>query len=128
MTRDDIKSAEMETDDAQGAKSRPFLGQVLFYFGASLFAGAIGAALMIFNRGDMNGISIGIVAVLLVIGAGMMFAAVRMGDFDPPSLSSSTGRSQLMMLLYVLIGAAVGIYFNAVHTGDILDGTFQLII
>jgi hypothetical protein len=106
--------------------SRPFLGQVLFYFGASLFAGAIGAALMIFNRGDMNGLAIGIVAVLLVIGAGMMFAAVRIGDFDPPSLSSSTGRSQLMMLLYVLIGAAVGIYVNAVHTDNILDGTFQL--
>lgn len=121
MTKPDQTSYENDGKP----KARPFLGQVLFYFGFSLFAGAIGAAFMFMNRGDFGGIEIGVTAVLLAIGAAMTYAAVRIGDFDRPSLSSKTGRSQLVLLSYVILGGAAGIYVNAVHTDSILDGTFQ---
>ncbi|KEO91386.1 hypothetical protein EH31_01610 [Erythrobacter longus] len=121
MTRSDQTSY----DKVDRPAARPFLGQVLFYFGFSLFAGAIGAAFMFMNRGDLGGIEIGVTAALLAIGGGMTYAGIRFGDFDPPSLSSKTGRSQLLLLTYVVVGGAAGIYVNAFHTDSILDGTFQ---
>lgn len=114
-------------DDTQSpARPRPFLGQVLFYFGASIAAGAIGAGFMLFNRGGLGGTAIGVTLALFVIGGLMLFAGMRVGDFDRPSLSSKTGRAQLLLLGYVILGAVGGIYVNAVHTDDILNGTFQL--
>lgn len=116
-----------KSDDIQApSRARPFLGQILFYLGASLAAGAIGAGLMIFNRGDLGAAEIGLVVGLLAVGALMVFAAVRISDFDPPSFSSKTGRAQMLMLSYVVMGAATGIYVNAFHTDDILNGTFEL--
>lgn len=120
MTKSDPVQAQAPT------RSRPFLGQVLFYFGVSVIAGAIGTTIMFFNQDRLGGVAIGVTVGLIVVGAAMVFAAIRVGDFDPPSLSSSTGRSQLLMLTYVLLGAFLGIYINAVHLDNIRDGTFQL--
>ncbi|WP_298305447.1 hypothetical protein [uncultured Erythrobacter sp.] len=107
-------------------RTRPFLGQMLFYFGVSVVAGAIGACLMFIIQGRLDSENIGVTAALIVVGAAMVFAAIRVGNFDRPSFSSNTGRSQLILLSYVLLGALLAIYINAIHLDSIVEGTFQL--
>ncbi|AWW74711.1 hypothetical protein CD351_09780 [Erythrobacter sp. KY5] len=107
--------------------ARPFLGQVLFYLGICLATGAAGAGYLNFMERGVDLRGAGIVATIMVLGVAAMLVSLRIGNFDKPSLSTKTGRSQLILLVCVLAGALTG--FVLVTNGlldRVMAGDFTL--
>ncbi|EAQ30128.1 hypothetical protein NAP1_05110 [Erythrobacter sp. NAP1] len=117
------KPDEIEDNGA----ARPFLGQVLFYLGVCIAVGGAGAGVVVFaERGiDLRGAAV--IGTTVAVGLAALIWSLRIGNFDPPSLSSKTGRSQLVLLLCVILGAATSFYFvtNGV-TDRFIEGDFSL--
>ena len=112
---------------ATGQVSRPLLGQILFYVGFCLALGGIGAGLLVLSEKGFDPVPVAIIGVLVLIGAGITWFAIRIGDFDPPSLKSDTGKSQLILLVSCILGGVVGVYLTASGTMDrFLDGDFTI--
>ena len=113
--------------DGDTRKSRPILGQILFFLGVSFMGGGIGAGFMIGLRDGVSAIMLTVSSVIVLSGLAMLYAAIKVGDFEKPSMKSKTGQSQLILLLCVILGAGVGMYVNISGATDrFMDGDFSL--
>lgn len=123
MTKDEAISMQNE----HTRKSRPILGQFLFFAGVSLIGGGIGAAATIAMKDGVSGVMIAVCGSLILIGSALLFAAIKVGDFDPPGTKTKTGQSQLILLVCVILGALGGIYANVSGAADrFMDGDFSI--
>lgn len=119
--------SDIETADQAGGTGRQILAQVLVYVGLSFVGGGLSAGIAI-------GIEKGLSTVLIVIAGGFVLAgvaativALKIGNFDPPSLRTKTGRSQLLLLVCAVLGALLGMYVVITDAPDrMFDGTFAL--
>lgn len=102
-------------ESATSPRPRPILAQFLVYIGLCLVIGAIGAGGMIGSREGVSLKLVLIVGILSAIGAIAAFIGGRIGNFDPLSLSTRAGRSQLILLASALFGGVISIYL--MHTG-----------
>ena len=119
MTKPDLSATE--------ATSRPLLGQILFYVGFCLALGGIGAGLLVFSEKGFDPVAAAVIGVLVLIGGAITWYAIRIGDFDPPSLKSDTGKSQLILLISCIIGGVLGVYLTATGTIDrFMEGDFTI--
>lgn len=120
MTKSDTK---IETE----ARSHPLLGQVLFYIGISLGLGGVGGALSVGLKDGISLVLSLVAGTFMILGLIAAFVGIKIGNFDRPTLSTRTGRSQLILLICVFIGAAVGIYMSVTGGYDqIVAGTFAM--
>ena len=123
MTKDEM----IETGVEDSPKSRPILGQVLFFLGISLAGGGLAAGIAITAKDGLNIPGAVVTGVLLLIGLAMIAGAVKVGDFEPPSTTSRTGRAQLILLVCVILGALLGMYITISGATDrMLAGNFSL--
>jgi len=111
----------------QSAASRPLLGQILFYVGFCLALGVLGVGLLGFTKGGLDLTAVGILGGLFLLGAALVWYAIRVGDFDPPGLATNTGKSQLIMLVSCILGGVIGVYLVATGTIDrFMGGDFTI--
>lgn len=127
MTKDDILTTEADGDGETTGQSHPFLGQVLFYLGICLPTGAISAIIADGLQGGFGWPEIAIGLVFTLIGIALVWYAIRIGNFEPPSLSNKAGRNQLILLFSAGLGALASIYL--ILSGrmvQIVEGEFAL--
>jgi hypothetical protein len=117
MTQDEKTTADI--------RPRPILAQTLIYIGFCLFAGGLGAGAMSATREGVSLQLVGVVGIVSGLGAAATYAGVRLGNFDPPSLTNRAGRSQLVLLASGLIGGLISIYLMQTGAYDrMLAGEF----
>lgn len=112
-------------DTPASPRPRPILAQLLIYIGLCLVFGAMGAGGMLGAREGVSFKLVLIVGVLSAIGAIATFMGARIGNFEPLSLSTRAGRSQVILLASAMFGGLVSIYL--MHTGAydrMVDGEF----
>ena len=108
-------------------RSRPLLAQVLIYVGISLAVGCTGALIGITAEAGLRLIPSLVVGAIILAGIGMTVYGVKIGGFDAPSLSSKTGRAQLILLASAGLGALIGFYLIITGTRDrFFDGDFTI--
>lgn len=123
MTKDEM----IETMDNDAATSRPVLGQLLFFLGLSLAGGGLAASIAITMENGFSTVGMIVTGVLILIGIAMVYAAIKIGNFEPPSLKSRAGRSQLILLVCAIFGSLLGIYITISGTTDrMLAGDYTL--
>jgi len=120
-----MNSDDIEAGQEASATGRQILAQVLIYFGVSCVGGGLAAGVAI---GIEKGISVKLALVagaFMLAGIAALAGGLKIGDFDPPSLKTKTGRSQVFMLLAIAIGVVLSMYLIISGAMDrILEGTF----
>ena len=119
MTNSDMKFEE--------SIRRPVAAQICLMLGLCMVMGALAAGIGIGLRDGISATLLVVVGVFIAIGAILTGYALKVGDFDPPGLSTRTGRSQLTLVASLLIGLVIGAMYSFGDVGDrISDGTFAL--
>jgi hypothetical protein len=120
-----MKSDDIETDHGASATGRQILAQALVYAGVSCVGGGIAA-------GTAIGIEEGVDLKLVLVAGGVVLAGIaafagglKIGDFDPPSLKTKAGRSQIILAGSLCLGVLLGMYLVITGGVDrIVSGTF----
>ncbi|MCL9999932.1 MAG: hypothetical protein NBV68_11170 [Erythrobacter sp.] len=120
-----MKSDDIEADQDTASTGRQILAQMLVYIGVSCVGGGLAAGVAI-------GLEKGVDLTLVLVAGGFTLAGIaaaaggiKIGDFDPPSLKSKAGRSQLFMLGSIGVGLVSAMYLIITGAIDrIIDGTF----
>lgn len=120
-----MKSDDIRAEQEASASGRQILAQVLVYCGVSCVGGGLAAGMAI---GLEKGISLTLVLVaggFVLAGIAALAGGLKIGDFDPPSLKTKAGRSQLFMLGAIALGVVSSMYLIITGAMDrIYDGTF----
>lgn len=122
-----MTSSDIDPADRAGGTGRQILAQVLIYVGLGCVGGGLSAAIAL---GIEKGFSTTLLVVsgsIVLAGVAAIAAALKIGNFDPPSLRNKTGRSQIVLLVSVALGALLGMYGVITDVPDrLLDGTFAI--
>lgn len=101
----------IETLDEDQPTSRPILGQVLFYQAICLIVGGLTASFVLARENGLDTTIVLLGGGFFLVGSIMLAVALRVGNFEPLSLSTKAGRAQIVLLGSLLFGALLGIYF-----------------
>lgn len=119
------KSDNIEIEEA--SRARPILGQVLFYFGICLAGGGVAAGLSLSLERGLDTVIAAVSGTFIALGLLLLFIASKVGNFEPVNLRTRAGRSQLILLVFALIGVLAGAYFTVDDRAmRMLDGSLAL--
>lgn len=117
----------LETGAAEETRSRPLLAHLLIYLGLCLSLGCTAVAIGNTIAEGFELVPMLFIAAIVLAAIAMIVVGVRIGNFDTPSLSSKTGRAQLILIVSAGLGGVIGFY--AILSGMMdrfFDGDFTI--